>query len=139
MQDAKNDQHQTQEQQYGLKQSVSVPTRLINATRYSLQGLKTTFRKEQAFRFQLFCLLIAIPLAFVIARTALGVFLLIASVVFVMIVELLNTGIEMIVDRVGVEHHKLSGRSKDAASAAVFLSILTVGAFWLFVLFSGAL
>ena len=56
--------------------------------------------------------------------------LLIGSIVFVMIVELLNTGIEAIVDRVGVEHNELSGRAKDAGSAAVFLSILLSASAW---------
>lgn len=128
-----------EEKKYGLKSNVSVSSRLINATRYSLQGLKTTFHKEQAFRFQFRCLLVGIPLAFFVAKTPLGIFLLLSSIIFVMIVELLNTGIEMVVDRVGVEHNKLSGQSKDAASAAVFLSILCAGLFWIFILFSNTL
>jgi diacylglycerol kinase (ATP) len=128
-----------EEEKYGLKRSVSVSSRLINATRYSLQGLKTTYNKEQAFRFQFRCFLVGIPLAFFVAKTPLGIFLLLFSIIFVMIVELLNTGIEMIVDRVGIEHNQLSGQSKDAASAAVFLSILCAGSFWIFVFFTNIL
>lgn len=120
---------------YGEKRPVSVHTRLINASRYSIQGLTTTFRKEQAFRFQSFVLLLAFPLAFWFGESPVEVFSLIASVLLVMIVELLNTGIENIVDRVSVEHHKLSGRSKDAASAAVFVSILLASTYWLIVIF----
>lgn len=120
---------------FGQKQPLSVHARLINASRYSIQGLATTFKKEQAFRFECIVFLVAVPLAFLVGDSPLEIFGLIATVVLVGIVELLNTGIEMSVDRVGLEHHKLAGQAKDAASAAIFVSIILATAFWLVVLF----
>ena len=119
---------------YGDKTPLPVLTRLINASRYSIQGLETTYRKEQAFRLECYAFLISIPLAFLFGDSPLEIFALIASIVFIGIIELLNTGIEMSVDRVGLEHHKLAGRAKDAASAAIFVSIILVSVFWVVVI-----
>jgi len=115
---------------YGTKQSVSPAQRFMKSTYYSYKGLRSTLLREQAFRFEVYALVLSIPLSTLFARSALEYLMLIGSVVAVMIVELLNTGIETIVDRVGVEHHELSGRAKDAASAAVFLSILLSASTW---------
>ncbi|GLS24488.1 diacylglycerol kinase [Marinibactrum halimedae] len=115
---------------YGIKTSVSPITRFYNATRYSIKGLKATFFYEQAFRFEVYALAAAIPLSYLVADSALDYVLLLGSIIFVMIVELLNTGVEMVVDRIGVEHHELSGRAKDAGSAAVFLAILLSLSIW---------
>lgn len=123
--------------QYGVKTSVHPITRLNNATRYSLKGLKATYQHEQAFRFEVGVLAVALPLALWIAQSPLEFFLLIGSILAVMVVELLNTGIEMVVDRIGVEHHELSGRAKDCGSAAVMLSILMSVACWLVMVFTG--
>lgn len=116
---------------YGQKRPSPPLTRLSKSAYYSLKGLRTTFRYEQAFRFEVYALIAAIPLSILIAETPFEYLILIGSVIAVMIVELLNTGIEMIVDRVGVEHHELSGRAKDAGSAAVFLAILLACACWI--------
>lgn len=123
--------------QYGVKSPLHPLTRLNNATRYSLKGLKSTYQHEQAFRFEVRVLAVAIPLALWIAQSPLEFFLLIGSIFAVMVVELLNTGIEMVVDRIGVEHHELSGRAKDCGSAAVMLSIVMSSACWLVLIFTG--
>lgn len=116
---------------YGLKRPSPPLKRLTKAAYYSIKGIRTTFRYEQAFRFEVYALLVAIPLSMLIAKTPFEYLLLIGSVIAVMIVELLNTGIEMIVDRVGVEHHELSGRAKDAGSAAVFMTMILAAACWI--------
>ncbi len=120
----------TNQTTYGDKTPVNPLRRFWNATRYSMKGLRNSFRYEQAFRLEVYALAAAIPLAIVLGESALERLILISSVILVMIVELLNTGIEMVVDRVGLEHHELSGRAKDAASAAVFLSILLTLSIW---------
>lgn len=120
-----------EEKSYGIKRSISPFKRFSNSTYYSYKGLRSALYHEQAFRFEVYALAIAIPLSTLIANSALEYLLLLGSMVFVMIVELLNTGIENIVDRIGVEHHELSGRAKDTGSAAVFLSILLSASAWI--------
>lgn len=103
--------------------------RLYKATGYSIQGLKSTFQYEQAFRLEVYISLILIPLAIWLAQNSLQLCLLIGSWVFVMIVELLNSAIEAAIDRIGMEKHELSGRAKDIGSAAVMVSVfLAIGA-----------
>lgn len=121
------------EQIYGEKRPVSPLQRLSKSTYYSYKGLRAALLHEQAFRFEVYAFLLAIPLSTLVAKTAIEYLMLIGSVVFVMVVELLNTGIEAIVDRVGVEHNELSGRAKDAGSAAVFLSILLSASAWVLI------
>lgn len=116
---------------YGQKEKLSPHRRLMNASRYSYKGLRSTFYREQAFRFEIYAFLFAIPLSTLVAKNAVEYLLLLGSMVAVMIVELLNTGIELIVDRVSREHHELSGRAKDAGSAAVFLMILVSLCCWI--------
>lgn len=97
----------------------------------SCKGFKATWVNEQAFRQEVMLLAVAIPLSFIVGETALEQLLLVAVVVLLMLVELLNSAIESVVDRVGLEHHELSGRAKDQASAAVLLAtVLAVGT-WL--------
>lgn len=110
--------------------------RLYKATGYSWQGLRSTFQYEQAFRLEVYLLVIIIPLAFWIGDSLLDYVLLIGSWVFVMIVELLNSAVEAAIDRIGPERHELSGRAKDIGSAAVMVSVLLVMAIWLAVAFS---
>ncbi len=109
--------------------------RIIDATTYSYQGLLAAFKYEAAFRQELILFLIAAPLAFFFAKNAIELILLIASVVLVLIVELLNSAIESVVDRISSEKHELSGRAKDIGSAAVFISLVLMGFIWLFILF----
>ncbi|MCL7744074.1 diacylglycerol kinase [Guyparkeria hydrothermalis] len=105
------------------------------ALRYSWKGLRTAWRKEEAFRQEVLVALVAVPVALFVGETALERALLIAVVLQVLMVELLNTGIENVVDRIGPDPHKLSGRAKDVGSAAVLLAIVIAAVVWGFVLF----
>lgn len=104
---------------------------LIHSTRYSLKGLKAAFRNESAFRQELGLCLVLIPLAGWIGDTPVEWILLVGSCFVVLIVELLNTAIESVVDRIGPERHILSGRAKDIGSAAVMLSLILAALTWI--------
>lgn len=104
-------------------------SRVLHATRYSVEGLRAGWR-ETAFRQEAIAALVLLPLAAWVGRGWVEVVLLAASVVLVLIVELLNTGIEAAIDRVGPEWHALSKRAKDVGSAAVLLSLLLCGGVW---------
>jgi diacylglycerol kinase (ATP) len=107
--------------------------RLLGATTYSWQGLKACFKHEEAFRVEVFFAILLMPLALVISSTLVELVLLIGSVLLVLIVELLNSAIEAVVDRVGVEPHELAGRAKDQGSAAVMLAMGVFFITWLFI------
>ncbi|EGG94493.1 Diacylglycerol kinase [gamma proteobacterium IMCC1989] len=109
--------------------------RLYKASGYSLAGLKSTFKYEQAFRLEIYLSIILIPLAVWLANTPIELVLMIGSWVIVMIVELLNSAVEATVDRIGSEMHELSGRAKDIGSAAVMMSVLLSLFTWLAILF----
>jgi len=104
--------------------------RVVNALRYSLQGLHAAFKYEAAFRQELALAILLIPAAFFLGRSTDEVFMLIASVVLVLIVELLNSAIEALADALSVETHPLLGRAKDLGSAAVMLMLLFTVAVW---------
>ncbi len=104
--------------------------RVIRATGYSFEGLKTAYRGESAFRQETWLAVFLIPCAFWLGQTWVEVGLLVGAVLLVMIVELLNSGIEAAIDRVSFELHDLSKRAKDLASAAVFLSLVLCGGLW---------
>jgi diacylglycerol kinase (ATP) len=104
--------------------------RVFRALGYSLQGLRDAYRGESAFRQEAWLAIFLIPSAFWLGRTWVEVALLAGSVMLVMIVELLNSGIEAVVDRVSLDFHALSKRAKDIASAAVFLSLVACAAIW---------
>lgn len=108
---------------------------LINATRFSLSGLGHALKNESAFRQELALALILIPTSFFVGTTPVKIAALIVSVLFVMLVELLNSAIEAVVDRVGTEHHRLSGQAKDLGSAAVMISLLIAGIVWATLIF----
>ncbi len=110
--------------------------RIVNAAGYSIKGLVSTCQSEAAFRQELWLLAAAVPLAFWLGDTALETGLLLASILLVLIVELLNSALESIVDRVSLEHHPLSGKAKDQGSAAVLLALILAGIVWLGVLFN---
>ena len=110
--------------------------RVVRATGYSIAGLKTAYIGESAFRQEVWLSALLLPLACVVGRNWLEVALLVATVVLVLIVELLNSGIEAAIDRVSFEFHKLSRRAKDIASAAVFLSLLLCAGVWLAAIWS---
>lgn len=105
--------------------------RILRATIHTLNGLRAVIASEAAFRQELMVLVIAVPLAFVIAAENWKRLALIALVLFVMVVELLNTAVEKLADRVTREHDPEIGRVKDMGSAAVGLSLLVAGLFWL--------
>lgn len=104
--------------------------RVIHAFGYSMQGLKAGMH-EPAFKQEAYLAVVLIPLAFHLGDTWVETSLLAGSVVFVLIVELLNTGLESAIDRVGPQWHDLSKRCKDLGSAAVLLSILLCMGVWL--------
>jgi len=107
---------------------------LVHSTRYSLKGLKAAWRHESAFRQELTLCLLLLPLVWWVGDGPLEWILLLGSCAIVLIVELLNSAIESVVDRIGPERHELSGRAKDLGSAAVMLSLLLAGLTWLLLL-----
>jgi diacylglycerol kinase (ATP) len=109
--------------------------RLWNALGYSLQGMASAFRHEDAFRQECLLAAVLIPAALLIPVGGAERALLIASVLLVLIVELLNSAVEAAVDRISLENHLLAKRAKDIGSAAVFLSLINVAVVWLLVLF----
>src|SRR5215471_13206489 len=104
--------------------------RVVRATGYSLAGLKTAYHGESAFRQEAWFAVVMLPAAFWLGRSWVEVALLAGSVLLVLIVELLNSGIEAAIDRVSFELHDLSKRAKDLASAAVLLSVVLCGGVW---------
>src|ERR1700738_1791039 len=113
---------------------VSPMDRLLRATINSWRGLCDIGRNEPAFRQELVALIVAVPLAFVIAEPAWKRFALIAVVLLVLVVELLNTAVEKLADRVSRESDAEIGRVKDMGSAAVGLALLFAGLAWLLAL-----
>ncbi|EPP7629781.1 diacylglycerol kinase [Providencia rettgeri] len=109
-------------------------TRVIKAAGYSLKGLKAAWVNEAAFRQESVAAIIAIFIAFYLDISYIDRILLVSSVVLVAIVELLNSAIEAVVDRIGSEYHELSGRAKDIGSAAVFVSIGLALFIWVLIL-----
>ncbi len=103
--------------------------RIIHAGGYSIQGLKAGWG-ETAFRQEAIAAIFLVPAAFWLGRNWVETALLAGTVLIVMIVELLNTGIETAIDRIGPEWHALSKRAKDMGSAAVLLSLLLCGGVW---------
>ncbi len=109
--------------------------RLWNAFHYTLDGFAAAYKCEDAFRQELRLAALLIPLTFFLPASGIGKALMIASVLLVLIVELLNSAIEAVVDRVSLERHPLSKRAKDVGSAAVFVALANVVAVWGCVLF----
>lgn len=108
--------------------------RLLNACGYSLHGLASAFRHEDAFRQEVFLAAVLIPIALFLDVGGTGKALMIGSVLLVLIVELLNSAIEAAVDRISFDQHRLSKRAKDIGSAAVALSLVNVALVWLLVI-----
>lgn len=109
-------------------------TRLIKAFGYSCDGLKSTFQREAAFRQEVIAAVVLIPLVFFLTPINLERAAMIGSVLLVMIVELLNSAIEAVVDRAGTELHPLAKHAKDAGSAAVLIALILAGVVWLLAL-----
>jgi len=108
--------------------------RLISAARFSRQGFIAAYRSEAAFRQEIWLACVLLPLSFLLADTPLEWIVLVTPVLLLLVVELLNTGIEAVVDRCGEEHHTLSGFAKDVGSCAVLITILLLILSWLAVL-----
>lgn len=105
--------------------------RLIDATAYSAKGIRACWRNEAAFRQEVILLLVLLPISFFVARSIEQWLLLVTPLLLLLIVELLNSAIESVVDRIGSEPHDLSGRAKDMGSAAVLLCLVMTGLSWL--------
>jgi len=110
--------------------------RVIKAASYSWQGIQYAFRNEAAFRQESVLLVIAVIIAIISDTSITHKILLISSVTFVLIVEIINSAIEAVVDRFGEEFHPLSKAAKDMGSAAVLIALLLAAIIWLLVFFS---
>ncbi len=108
--------------------------RIIAAGGYSMKGLRATWQHEAAFRQEVWLGVALLPLAIWVSHNKWELLLLIGSILFVWIVELVNSAIEALADSVSLEHQTLLGRAKDIGSAAVLLSLITAAIIWLCVL-----
>jgi diacylglycerol kinase (ATP) len=108
--------------------------RILNAFLYSIDGLKAAFKHEDAFRQEVMLALLLVPAALFMPASGTGKALMIASVLLVLVVELLNSAVEAAVDRVSLDQHRLAKRAKDIGSAAVMLSLVNVAVVWALVL-----
>ena len=104
--------------------------RLYKATSCSIQGFRAAYIHESAFRQELLVCAILFPCSFVIASSLNEWLMLIASLLFLLLVEIINSAIEALADQISVEHHELLGRAKDLGSAAVFLALMLVTLIW---------
>jgi diacylglycerol kinase (ATP) len=109
-------------------------TRLWNGVFYSLDGLSAAFRYEGAFRAEVLMALVLIPIGLHAPASGMGRAMMVASVLLVLIVELINTAIESVTDRISLEDHVLAKRAKDMGSAAVMLALINVPMVWVLVL-----
>lgn len=104
--------------------------RLVRAFFFSISGLRACFRTETAFRHEVFLSVGLIPAAFLLGQTAIERSLLLASIALVLMMEVLNSAIERVVDRISTDRHQLSKEAKDMGSAAVFLSLVLFALIW---------
>lgn len=112
--------------------------RLWKATINSRNGLVFAIRSEQAVREEIAALLASLPLAWLVGATAMRAVELICSIAFVLVVELLNTAVEKLADRLTLDHDKQIGQVKDMGSAAVGIALLMAGVFWIFAILERA-
>lgn len=108
--------------------------RLFYATGYSIQGLKAAWLNEAAIRQEIITSILLITITFFLPVTKVEQIMMIGCLVFVVIVELMNSAVEAVVDRVGSEWHELSGRAKDIGSAAVLIALIFSAFTWMFIL-----
>jgi len=104
--------------------------RLINAFGYSMDGFKAAYQHEDAFRMEVWLAIVLTPLAFYLGNSAIARAMMLASVILVVIVELVNSAIEATVDHTSLEKHTLAKRAKDIGSAAVLLSLVNLAVVW---------
>lgn len=113
-----------------MKPGKSGMARLFDAAGYSIKGIRAAWRNEAAFRQEVALCAVLFPLSFLVARSIEQWLLLITPLFLLLIVELLNTAIENVVDRIGHERHDLSGQAKDMGSAAVLVCLLMLAVSW---------
>lgn len=114
-----------------MKPGKSGLARLIDAAAYSASGIRACWRNEAAFRQEVVLLLVLLPFSFLVARSVEQWLLLVTPLLLLLIVELLNSAVENVVDRIGPELHDLSGRAKDMGSAAVLICLIIAGLTWI--------
>ena len=106
---------------------------IINAFRYTFAGLQSAWKNELAFRGEVVVVAIMLPLAIWLGRSATERALLIASLLLILLTELVNSALEAVVDRIGPERHELSKRAKDLGSAAAFVAMVTAALVWIII------
>lgn len=109
--------------------------RLLRALRFSTAGFKAAFRNEAAFRTEILAAVVLIPVGFWLGGSGAEKALLVGAILLILIVELLNSAVEAVVDRISTERHELAGRAKDLGSAAVFVALVNAAVVWTLVLF----
>ena len=110
------------------------PGRILLATKWSLQGLRSAWLHESSFRLEVYLLAVLAPLGLWLGQTGIERVLLVGSGLLVLSIELLNSAIEAVIERYGAEDHELAGRAKDMGSAAVFVLMLNVALTWALIL-----
>ena len=109
-------------------------TRIIDATGYSMKGLKAAWINEAAFRQELALFIVGVPVAYWLAKTKTDFLWLVLPLFLILIAELANSALEAVVDRISDEHHELSGRAKDIGSALVFVCLVLLALVWAVIL-----
>jgi diacylglycerol kinase (ATP) len=107
------------------------PAQMLRAAKYSWQGIRAAWRFEASFRLEVMALVLAVPGAYLLGRSAVEKALLLACYLLVPAMELMNAGLEAIVDKTTPEMHELAGRAKDMGSAAVFFCMMIAALMWL--------
>jgi diacylglycerol kinase (ATP) len=113
-----------------------ITRRILKTSKYSINGLKAAWKSEEAFRIEVILLLALLPVAFFVGKSALEICLLVMSLFVVLIVELLNTGLEKAIDRISMDVNDISGFVKDVGSAAVAISIIQALIVWAIIYFT---
>jgi diacylglycerol kinase (ATP) len=109
-------------------------TRLLRAFGYSFQGFRHAWREEAAFRQEVILSMLVIPLGLYLGHSGVERALLVSPMLLILVVEILNSAVEAVVDRSGTERHPLAGMAKDMGSAAVMLSFALLGTVWFLIL-----
>jgi len=117
-----------------LKKIFSIK-KLFRSTQFALNGLKIVYKNEVAFRQECLILFFSILITFFINVSKVEKILMIGSIVFILIIEIINTAIEKVVNRIGTEQNILSGQAKDVSASAVFVSVLLACFIWFIILF----
>lgn len=109
--------------------------RLLRAAEFSWDGLKSAYKSEEAFRHDVALSVVLIPLSFFVQATKAEHILLIASVLFLLVCELINTAIEVVIERISPDWHNMSKKAKDIGSAIVFMALVQLVLFWVWIAF----